>query len=220
MVRGVPIFFLMQRSAVASWGAAVLTFFHCQFNENQAQYPRESGGAVYAAGVAMLTLSFCSFSGNSAEQGGAVHVTRATAVTLSSCRFNYNFLIIKSIVYTTGEESYHDNQGGALYIEQTALLRISLCSFVENSGVSGGALSLWWLAKLQIMGTFFVRNNALDRGGGFVFGLVRCISGLCSASDFHAQVLYSLMLEGLRLIVLWRFHLVHSHRCSCTCAYA
>ena len=53
-----------------------------------------------------------------------------------------------------------------MYVEQTALLNISLCTFVGNSAFFGGALCVWRLGELLISSTSFVQNTA--QAGGAV----------------------------------------------------
>ena len=119
-----------------------------------------AGGALFSAGKAMITISFCWFTANSAQDGGAVHVEGAAAVLVLTCSFTRN------IGQTDGhtDQIYHD-EGGAMYVEQTALLNISLCTFVGNSAFFGGALCVWRLGELLISLTSFIRNTAKNAGG-------------------------------------------------------
>ena len=155
---------LMQRAAVESWGAAILTFFQCQFVDNKHRGGTRTGGAVHSRGAAVLTISFCWFIGNTAPagHGGALYVTGAKMLAISSSSFEQNGYPQDLKVLRDGTGSI---SGGALCVIETVTVSISLCTFDSNRAVKGGALFAQLISDLQISESTFQKNSAEETGG-------------------------------------------------------
>jgi predicted outer membrane repeat protein len=132
----------------------VLTVSDCTFSGNSANGGTGYGGAIYSVGT--LTASNCLFSGNTAStNGGAIWEDTTYGTTLTGCTFTGN---------TAG------NGGGAVYNGGT--LTVNGCTFANNSAyIVGGGIFADLGNNTTITGSIFSGNSAtatvsVSEGGG------------------------------------------------------
>jgi predicted outer membrane repeat protein len=129
-----------------------ITLSDCSFIGNTAP-GNGGGGAIIVDGGGTIILSDCSFSGNTATaDGGAIYVNGGT-ITLSDCSFNRNTADV----------------GGAIRVYK-GTITLSDCSFSGNTatGYGGGALyfgstSNGLLKNCSLLGTVSPKNNDIAR---------------------------------------------------------
>ena len=94
-------------------------FAYNRSTENRAGALLLTGGTLYAKGV--------TFDSNEAyKAGGAVVITGAETSVFENCTFKNN----KDLTY----------RGGAIYLHNSGLMTTLSCTFINNSGVAGGAI--------------------------------------------------------------------------------
>ena len=160
--------------AVYSTSAGRVEFDSCEFVLN---IGGEDGGAVLAAGGAVLTD--CSFSDNASGADGGAVCSRSTTswLSVSDCRFASNLAL---------------GQGGAiLQVEGTYGLGIQRTVFAGNHAQRGGALYVDSFHR--IFNSAFTGNEAQFEGGGIYSA--RTESGSydsgCDHCTFHGNRAYS-----------------------------
>jgi predicted outer membrane repeat protein len=136
----------------------VLTVSDCTFSGNSANGGTGYGGAIYSGGT--LTVSDCLFSGNTAStNGGAIWEDTTYGTTLTGCTFTSN---------TAG------NGGGAVYNGGT--LTVNGCTFGNNSAyIVGGGIFADLASNTTLTGSIFSGNSAtatvsVSEGGGVANG--------------------------------------------------
>ncbi len=126
---------------------------NCTFSGNAAN--GLNGGSGLGGGLlnqeAMPTLSYCTFSENSAYVSGGGVYNEQSAATFSNCTFFKN---------TTTWSS-----GGGMYIENSGPI-IADCTFQENSAFTTGGGIHNRSASPTVTGTVFLENSAGNNGGG------------------------------------------------------
>jgi len=152
--KGVVVFFQ---------GASQLTVNGCIIAEGDSQnyisfttidqWPTWGWGGMIFNNVAPSNdtsrLRYCKFLYGNANfpgtgyNGGAIYVNNYSKIVISNCRFLHNFA---------------GNEGGALYLN-SATLNIRNCTFSNNQGVIGGAIS-GHNATLTLSGDQFTDNSA------------------------------------------------------------
>ena len=149
-----------------------LTLNNITLKDNKAS----SGGAVYADSGCTVTVSGCTFEGNSAEKGGAV--AGMGNVTLDGCTVKNNsaefcgggiYVNTKDKVTIKGKTVFSDNSsgtdGGAVYAEN-GKLTVSGTSFTDNQAVvSGGAVVIAKTAEAELSKAAFKLNKCHKNGG-------------------------------------------------------
>ncbi len=141
----------------------------CSFSGNTAA----SGGAVYSASPADLTVLSSAFTGNSAtDSGGAIHSTGSGAVDASlfannSASSGGGIDAVGSLVLTSVR--FHGNTatsiGGGLTLGGGAL-DLSNSVFCGNDAVVGGAAALGASGASSVANTVFADGSATMVGGG------------------------------------------------------
>jgi predicted outer membrane repeat protein len=141
-------FFDMGCSAPTTCGAVVMSNVTLQ---------NSGGGAIGVEGT--ITLSDCSFSGNTAPgySGGAINVYPEGTITLSDCSFSGN--------------TAPDGGGGAIFVHGGGTITLSDCSFSGNTAPGprgGGALYFYpnasgLLKNCSLLGTVSPNNNDIGR---------------------------------------------------------
>ncbi len=146
----------------ASEGDPIIT--NCSFNNNTAE---SYGGGIYY-GSDSLTLTDCSFTGNTASNGGGLSISFAAA-TLTDCNFNDN----------QATDSTYLGGGGGIEIFQSSPLLIN-CTFTNNSASGdstadlngGGAIHCWSTEESPVQPVF--RDCAFTGNTGFWGGALLC----------------------------------------------
>lgn len=113
------------------------------------------GGAIYLKTSSPASVSGCSFTGNEAQHGGAINTELGGLVTITNSTFRDNrtsgeggALRVVNNISVTGC-SFQGNRaagnGGAVLVvkpSQAATRTFTDCTFTENSGAQGGAISI------------------------------------------------------------------------------
>jgi hypothetical protein len=115
----------------------------CTFIANDATF----GGAV-AVFDADATVSHSAFSGNTAVNGGAIYLGYLNDATVTNCGFKANHASFR---------------GGAIFVDDGSPM-IEQSSFVENTAVQGGAITVV-IAKPSIIDGIFTANHGEHSGG-------------------------------------------------------
>ena len=100
-----------------------------------------------------ITVTSCSFEGNTADDGGALYVTAESNLTLNASRFIGN------------NATRH---GGAIYASGSNLT-LSDNMFSGNIAVNGGAMYVTVESSVTISDNAFTHNNADDGDGGAMY---------------------------------------------------
>ncbi len=108
-----------------------------------------TGGAIYAATGASVSVDFADFSSNSAQDGGAI------AIGIS-----HFTLTVGNSTFTENTAEFH---GGAIYL-QDAVLNVYLTDFDGNSADRGGAIANSY-GVLTVSTSTLQANTATETGG-------------------------------------------------------
>ncbi|MHC4687940.1 MAG: choice-of-anchor Q domain-containing protein, partial [Planctomycetota bacterium] len=132
------------------------TLIHCTFIENSTN---KSGGAIYNNEASPILIN-CTFIGNSAKlRGGAI--SGDSSPSLTNCKFIGN--------YVQGREDddgiWHDGHGGAIYHACCGNLKLNKCTFIANSGITGGAMYFRHEPSPKMSECMFIGNLAKNYGG-------------------------------------------------------
>ena len=155
-----------------SMGQAKASFADCTFIGNTAYgstHDRSEGGAVRSDSEASTSFLRCRFESNSAGDGGAV-VSYATAELT-----NFSF-------FSNTADRFGGAAGGI------GNMRFSSCSFISNSGSTGGAL---YVSSGTVETSTFSSNRAAKGGAIYAFGAIElrdCVLASCTASEEGAAV--------------------------------
>ena len=150
----------------------------CAFEDNSAQ---SIAGAIMGGLDVTLNIQETKFVRNKAlMQSGAIDVEQKALLEITNCTFEDNSAqsfagaitalinVVLDIQKTTfvGNKVLSDS-GGAINVEHQSHLRITNCTFEDNSARrAAGAIMAGLDARLNIQGTTFVGNTAvLDSGG-------------------------------------------------------
>jgi predicted outer membrane repeat protein len=131
-------------------------------------YSTTSGGAIHAGQTdrnqsgGKLTVSGCTFTGNSGGRGGAIRVGWRTEGIIENCVFTGND-------GTIGGEKDRGFSGGAIATSQSAKLTVRRCRFENNRGHNGGAIYNI-LQPIIVDSCVFVNNTAKTSGAVFTDG--------------------------------------------------
>lgn len=138
-----------------------------------------SGNDGYGAGLLLngriITVSNCTFTGNSANQGGAgISLLTYEGATVSACAFIGN---------TATNLSGWNGGGGGIHIYSVSAT-ISNCTFVGNSaGYCGGAIRHRGSGSVVINGCAFKRNSCPNSGEGGGAISAREVTGSTTVKD-------------------------------------
>ena len=161
------------------------------------------GGAMIAY-LSNITITNSSFTDNSADLGGAIFGYYSN-ISIISSNFAYNKVTLKnhtnsSVLSQIDIESttkYHSDlqkisYEGAFYLASvvatfrtTVSVRNSF--FRNNTGVCGGAMSVFQSSTALIYDSNFTNNSATQFGGVFVVGLANIMIHNCSFYDSFAR---------------------------------
>ena len=159
----------------SSNGAAV-TVSGSVFESNTAKY----GGAFASVGGGSVTFNGnTSFTGNTAEDGGAICVENTASLTLNTTTFDRNIANSDGgAVYAKYDDNGSEaitvtdsaftgnratgNRGGAIYVQDGAVLEITRGTFDGNSAEQGGAVyfSSDRINHITVGGSTFTGNRA------------------------------------------------------------
>ncbi len=134
------------------------TISHCIFRNNGLLAADDAMGGVMALVESHSLIDHCVFEDNSAASGGAIYISGNGTLEIVSCDF-------------TGNDAY---AGGAIAVNY-GTVNISSCTFESNhSADSGGAISSFQTAEINITNSTFTSNTAglegfLLFGGGAIF---------------------------------------------------
>ena len=149
----------------------------CVFEDNSAQ---NDAGAILAILNVTLNIRETTFVGNKAIEGGTINSQRQVHLQIINCVFKDNsaqvvagaivaaFNVTLNIQGTTflGNKAW---QPGAIQVEQQVHLRITNCTFENNSAQNiAGAIGAADNVTLDIQRTTFVGNKALAHDGGAI----------------------------------------------------
>jgi len=144
------------------------------------------GGAIYNA--ALLNINGCTFYGNNAlsdavlsnsySYGGAIY--NASGLNMGNCTFNNNTAAATS-------NSSTNTYGGAIYDSagvSTTIRIINHCLFTKNTAQTGGAIfNDRCKGIVEIKGSGFSRNSAINGSGGAIFNTTTNSGGLFNIED-------------------------------------
>ena len=144
---------------------------NCTFEYNLAQY----AGAIAATSNTTLDVQETTFVSNKAlTDGGAVIIQEEVHLKMTKCFFEDNICQrFGGAITATGtttldiqETDFTRNsalEGGAIDVEQQSYLCMIDCTFEDNrAGRLGGVISAAFNATLEIKGTNFISNNAVQ----------------------------------------------------------
>ena len=141
------------------------------------QYRDDYGGGMYDE-FGRLTISNCTFSGNSARSGGGMYNFRSSP-TLTSCTFSHNYAFedgggmynhfsSPSIISCKFRENVASS-GGGLY-NNSSSPTITNCTFSKNEagggGGGGGGMYNLYNSSPKLSECTFVKNVSKAEGGG------------------------------------------------------
>jgi autotransporter-associated beta strand protein/predicted outer membrane repeat protein len=177
-----------RNDATASYGGAIyfedgsLTLEDCLFEDNSAG---GLAGGIYASS-AVLQISRCEFTGNSAPSGAAL--------TASGCTL--------AMAESTVHDNMAANYGGGLYVSGNSTAQFTDCTFSRNdtSVYYGGALYIAG-GSLTLEDCLFEDNSAGNFGGGvYATGAAIQVDG-CEFTGSSAPLGAALMVSGGMLTV-------------------
>jgi predicted outer membrane repeat protein len=112
------------------------------------------GGALYNSGT--VTVTGCTFTGNSASLGGGIYMSVGSLRTIDGCTFTNNTAV----------------EGGGIYHDFGPAITVSNSTFMGNSATQGGGIYNAF-GYVTLVGCYLSGNSASDSGGG-VFNAVSC----------------------------------------------
>ena len=146
---------------------------NCTFEYNLAQY----AGAIAATSNTTLDVQETTFVSNKAlTDGGAIIIQEEVHLKMTNCFFEDNICqrfggaitAIGNITLDVQETNFTRNsaqEGGAIDVEQQSYLCMIDCTFEDNqAGRLGGVISAAFNATLEIKGTNFISNSAVQGG--------------------------------------------------------
>lgn len=150
-------------------GSGSVELTDCVFYDNDGG---ENGGGAYvcSSGSAQLTCSGCTFMSNEADYGGGIQTDEPAWTTLQGCALVWNTAIDGGGAYF-----YHDpgvvldncifsgnevTQGGGGATCDASVCDIVDCTFDDNAGAWGAALSGYYTSDIDVSGSTFVLNRA------------------------------------------------------------
>ena len=147
---------------------ASLTLTNCTFYGNSADF----GGGLDAVGDVRVRCMDCRFIGNDAEnEGGGIHLGTAAKVMLDRCVIDGNRQT--SSTYDS-KNKYAAAGGGGVFAQSMSadgFISISNCVFRNNSTQArGGGFGHSWTNSVygEIVNCVFTNNTSLRHGGGMV----------------------------------------------------
>ena len=176
-----------------------MVLIDCLFSHNEARYgynDYDDGGGIYNDG-GNLTLTSCTFIGNKGNSGGGMYNSGNNVVSVTNCTFTGNSAIQATIygghgggMYGSGTMTnciFRDNTadlgGGGISGSGTR----TNCSFIGNSaGGSGGGM----YGSGTLTNCIFRGNTAGQRGGG-MYGdgtLTNCTFSSNTADDYGGAI--------------------------------
>jgi predicted outer membrane repeat protein len=128
------------------------TFTNCSFTDNalRTDVGQSHGGGLYVVGNGAVTLSGCSFSGNTATYGGGIYMAGSPTITplIEDCTFDHNTAA---------------NRGGGIYAVGGLASGIAdHCTFTQNDAGANGGCEF----QGSVLSGLFVENTARNGGGG------------------------------------------------------
>jgi parallel beta-helix repeat protein/predicted outer membrane repeat protein len=130
------------------------TLIHCTFIENSAEW----GGAIYNNEASPILIN-CTFIGNSAKSGSGIYGDSSPSLT--NCKFIGN----SARGHVDQDGIWHDGHGGAIYHVCCGNLKLNNCTFIANSGISGGAMYFEHEPSPKMSECMFIGNLAKNYGG-------------------------------------------------------
>ena len=141
-----------------------VSFINCSFNNHKGSF---QGGAVYVYSDHMSYFLNCSFANNQGAMGGVAYI-RADTTSFSGCSFDNNsgsmggaIFVLKAVANFTDssfDNNTVDQEGGAVYINESAEGSFNNCSFTHNNANTGGAI--YNNDRTLIKYSKFTENNA------------------------------------------------------------
>ena len=133
------------------------------------------GGAIFCTSD-NLYIESSSFDGNTGDEGGAIHVS-GNHVTIKESTFNNNFAKVtggaahlskcNDVIISDCEMSGNSNV--AAYFSLAVYVTIEKSTFVQSSGVNGGAIVADASENFKISQSYFSGNNVTEKGGALYF---------------------------------------------------
>ena len=153
-------------------------FTACEFDGTKSPRGADSG-CINARDASSLVIDGCRFVGFSANKGGAIsgacdtiNISRSAFIG-NSAKSSGGALEIKPLKGRLENCTFHDNRadhGGALSIgsDMDGLVDFLVvnCSFVNNTATNGGAIKVVDRRPVNIVGTHFAHNHAIEGSGG------------------------------------------------------
>jgi predicted outer membrane repeat protein len=147
-------------------------------NESSHLHNDSGGGLLISSWGAIIQITNCTFTGNSALFSGGGIYTHQGDLILTNCTFTrnlagssggagiYNYNSSLSLTNCTFiENSTRYGEGGGIYNEMSGPSLVN-CTFIENSARRGGGISNNDDSYITLTKCKFIRNSASDQGGG------------------------------------------------------
>ena len=152
------------------------TLINCTFENNTSG---SKGGGMYHFGSCSLTLTNCTFTGNSAYLGGGMYDDTSSDVNnqeLTNCTFMnntansgggmYNYRSTPNLRSCIFENNTAYNDGGAMRNYNTSSPTLSKCTFTYNTAQHGGGIYNNANSNPIVLSCTFTYNYAFNYGGG------------------------------------------------------
>ncbi len=136
------------------------------------------GGGMFSYPDGNLTVTNCTFTGNSAYHGGGGMRSASSNPTLINCKFIGNNSVTRSggglyissgsttLTNCTFIDNSADSSGGAINTSVSDLTATN-CTFIGNStGNDGGAIRCRGIGVVTALNCTFIGNSAASNGGG------------------------------------------------------
>ena len=153
---------------------SLLRITNCVFDNNVCG---QNGGAICAVQNITLEMQETNFTRNrAASQGGAIDAVQQSYLRTTNCVFDNNvcgqnggaICAAGNVTLDIQETSFTGNRAhyaGAVEVQQQSYLRITDCTFKDNSAKrDGGAIAGGFQVVLEINGSLFP-NNSAQQGG-------------------------------------------------------
>jgi conserved repeat domain len=164
-------------AAIYAESVSFVTVTGSNFANNHAD---AEGGAIYSK-YSSLSVTNCTFTNNTALSGGAIYSNFAYYFSVINCTFTdnnatngyggaiYSNVTITPFIITGSNFTYNTvtGNGGAVY-NNLAILNVTNCKFISNTGNYGGAICSDIVSYLSVIDSSFVSNNAIGGYGGAI----------------------------------------------------
>ena len=167
-------------NSAQSWGGAIVTVFNATLRVQETTFvgnKAPDAGAIFAALNTTLHIGETTFVGNKAsDDGGAINIQEHSYLRMKHCLFDNNMsqrsggaicggFNATLNIHQTNFTCNRAEQGGAIEIDRQSYLHSTDCTIKDNHAEEiGGAIAGGLQAVLEINGSYFSNNSALQGG--------------------------------------------------------